>query len=362
VALLVGGWVAGWLLLWRVPRLRELAVAPEPGPYAVVVPARNEAATIGALVDDLRAQSLPPDEVVVVDDGSDDGTATVASEHGARVITAGDLPDGWTGKSWACHLGAGATTAPTLVFLDADVRLGPDAMRLVVGAVAAQPRLVSVAPWHRVRRPYEWLSLPFGIVSMMGVGLGAPLGRRVVGAYGPCLALPRSAYTASGGHRAIRSEVVDDLALGDAVREAGWSVDVLGGGTDLTYRMYPGGVRSLVEGWTKNIATGARRTPRLRSLLVALWVAGALRAAIGVVDPIGVSLALGAYLLFVLQLRRLGRLTGDFPWVVAVLYPVPLVFFVAVFLRSAVLLAAGRQVRWRGRRLPTRPHEPSAAP
>ena len=71
-------------------------------------------------------QLRPGDELVVVDDHSSDGTADVAAAHGATVVAAPALPSGWVGKPHACWIGAGATTAPLLVFLDADVRPGPD--------------------------------------------------------------------------------------------------------------------------------------------------------------------------------------------------------------------------------------------
>jgi 4,4'-diaponeurosporenoate glycosyltransferase len=109
--------------------------------------------------------------------------------------------------------------------------------------------------------------------------------------------------------------------------------------------MYPGGVRSLVQGWTKNIATGAASVPWWAGLLVAGWIwslAG------------GPFTSAWFYVASVAQLLVQGRRVGRFGVVSAVLYPLLLVFFLAVFLRSVVLTALRRPVRWRDRLVPVR--------
>jgi 4,4'-diaponeurosporenoate glycosyltransferase len=117
---------------------------------SVVVPARDEEQTLPALLAALRGSTVPVVEVVVVDDGSADRTAEVARDGGARVLAAGAPPVGWTGKAWACHVGAGATTGDLLLFLDADTVLAPDALAGLLELHARHGGLVSVQPHHRV--------------------------------------------------------------------------------------------------------------------------------------------------------------------------------------------------------------------
>ena len=114
------------------------------------MPARDEAQALPHLLAPLLAQLRPGDELVVVDDHSSDGTADVAAAHGAMVVAAPVLPSGWVGKSHACWIGAGATTAPLLVFLDADVRPGPDLLDGLAASIEADA-VVSVQPWHDAR-------------------------------------------------------------------------------------------------------------------------------------------------------------------------------------------------------------------
>ena len=99
-------WALGFLLL---PRLRRPVATDAPAttqPVSVIVPARNEERNLPTLLRSLAEQSVKPREVVVVDDGSTDRTAEIARQCGATVIASQPLPEGWRGKTWACHQGA----------------------------------------------------------------------------------------------------------------------------------------------------------------------------------------------------------------------------------------------------------------
>lgn len=355
-------WGTGVWLLWAVPRCRPVpAGAAGAGAVAVVVPARDEEATLPLLLASLAGQQPRPDEVVVVDDGSADATAAVAAGAGATVVGAGPLPQGWTGKARACWTGAGATTAPTLVFLDADTELEPGGLARVVGEHAERGGLVSVQPFHVMRRPYERLSAFFNVVAMMGVDAFSPLRRRLApsGAFGPCLVTSRDDYEAVGGHRAVRAEVVEDVALAARYRAAGRPVTCLGGRGTVRFRMYPGGPGQLVEGWSKNFAAGAGAARPLTLALVTVWLSGCISSAwylaaafAGAGSP-SLPAAAALYAAYALQLAWLLARAGRFGLATAAAYPVPLAFFLAVFARSLVLTNVRGRVMWRGRAVPT---------
>jgi 4,4'-diaponeurosporenoate glycosyltransferase len=342
-------WSLGWWLLWRTPA--PGGTAPLDG-VSVVVPARDEADNLGRLLPSLPAGL----EVVVVDDGSTDGTAEVARRHNATVVRPGDPPpEGWTGKAWACWHGAQATRNEQLVFLDADVVVAPGGLEAAVaehGRLGPGGGLVSVQPWHAVERPYEQLSAFFNLIAPMSIDAFTPRRPRPTGAFGPCLVVDRATYERSGGHGAeqVRGAVLDDVQIARAVRDtAGAPVHVFAGRrTNLTFRMYPHGAGQLAEGWTKNFAGGAAGTRPLTLVLVTLWLSGAI-AAIAAVVAAPVLYAAYAVQLAV-QLRRVGR----FSPFTAALYPIPLAFFVGVFLRSLFRTYVRRQVTWRGRTVPTR--------
>ena len=95
------GWLLGWLLLWRTRPLPTVT-QPEREPIATIIPARNEARSIGAVVDRIVAQLRPGDELVVVDDQSDDDTAELAQGRGAQVVPTAPA-SAWLGKPHACR-------------------------------------------------------------------------------------------------------------------------------------------------------------------------------------------------------------------------------------------------------------------
>lgn len=353
----VVGWFAGWVLLWRLPRLDPAAPAPADGRrVSVVIPARNEADRLPTLLAGLVRQSRAPDQVVVVDDASSDGTAAAArAAPGVDVVTATAVPAGWTGKAWACATGARATDGEVLVFLDADVELDGDALASLLTTWEARGGLVSVQPHHHIRRPIEALSLPFNVVSMMGLGIGSLLPpRHEWGAAGPCIVTSRSDYAQVGGHAAVPGAVAEDLALAQRYVRAGLRVRCVGGAPSIRFRMYRD-LRGIVEGWSKNLVAGARRTPPVRALGIGLWVTAMLAIAVRLAQgragvPGGFAGAVGLYAAAAVQTWLLGRSVGRFG-AAGLLWPVLFAFFVAVSVLSAVRATVLRRVRWSGRTL-----------
>lgn len=341
----------GFLLLCRWPRVAAAPPGSGPLDLAVLVPARDEADVLPGLLASLAGQDRPPAEVVVVDDGSRDGTAAVASAAGARVVPAPPRPAGWNGKQWACHVAQEATSAPVLCFLDADVELAPDALARLVAEVEAGGGLVSVQPWHRTGSAVEGLSLFPNLVSMMAIDAFGPLGGRLAptGAFGPVLVARRRDHELAGGHQAVRAAAMEDVALAASYRRAGLPVTVLPGRGVVTFRMYRGGLGSIIEGWTKGLGDGVRRVRPLTLAAVVLWLSGLASVPLLVAAAPRTGAALWAA--YALQLGWLARRAGRFPWWSWVVFPVALLFFFAVFARSVLARLFRRRPVWKGRRL-----------
>ena len=346
---------------WSLGRMRRL-VSGQPqvdaANVSIIIPARNEAVNLPCLLTSLAASTARPGEVIVVDDGSTDDTAAIAASFGATVVSAPPPPTGWVGKTWACHLGAEQAQQPVLLFLDADTWLAPDGLAAIVAQHQRSKGLLSVQPYHRVQRAYKRLSAVFNLVSLMGSGaFGLRIVHPVRVAFGPCLMTSAADYGHVGGHEAVHNQVVEDMALAARFADADLPVTCLLGGDLVAFRMYPLGIRSLVQGWTKNIAVGATRAPVATVLPAVIWVVAVSAVSAAFIEGL-VSWAAGGDLpataaigwsVVTIQISIMLRRVGSFGVATAILFPVPVVFFIAVFLRSTVATALRRPVEWRGR-------------
>ena len=239
------------------------APAPAGTRVAILIPARDEEAGIAACLECALASTGVALEVVVLDDHSTDATAAIVTRlAGAnprlRLAAAPPLPPGWSGKQHACHVLGQLTDAPHLVFLDADVRLAPDAVARLAGALA-EVDLVSGVPRQRMESLAELLIIPMINTLLLGY-LPIPLSRRdprpgLAAACGQLIAVRREAYALAGGHAGICTSLHDGLKLPRLFRAAGLRTDLIAGASLASCRMYAGW-RAVVRGTTKNATEG----------------------------------------------------------------------------------------------------------
>lgn len=355
-------WLVGWALGVPLPALPEGRTSARRC-VSVIIPARNEALTLPHLLNGLSRQQRQPDEVIVVDDHSSDGTSTTALEAAAasglpiRVIQPPPLPEGWCGKTWALHHGVGASRGEVLVFLDADTEPEPAFLERLLACHEQLGGLVSVQPYHRTEHAYEQFSVLFNLVGLMAVPLGPSCGV----AFGPALVSSRSDYERSGGHAAVADKVVEDWFLAHCYERNGLPVNAFIGSGVIAYRMYPGGLGDMVVGFDKNFATAAGQVRWPRMLGVLLWLSGLFWAAwclpaalLGwpLVGDTAIALNALVYAAFALQLQVLSWRVGRFHWINLV-FPLPVLFFLGVFLLAILNLERG-EVRWKGRLFRTR--------
>lgn len=202
-------------------REHDRAPAPEPAAWpavTILVPARDEAETIGTVVAALRAQDYPGEfGLWVIDDRSTDGTAALAS--GAAVVTGGPRAPGWTGKLWALQQGVDAARpdTPYLLFTDADILHAPDSLRrLVARAEAGGLVLTSLMARLRCESPAERWFIPafiFFFQMLYPFAWANDPRARTAAAAGGCVLLRREALARAGGLAAIRGAMIDDCAL-----------------------------------------------------------------------------------------------------------------------------------------------------
>jgi 4,4'-diaponeurosporenoate glycosyltransferase len=322
-------------------------------------PARNEERNLGRLLDSLKSQTYRPKEITVVDDHSTDKTADVAISYGVQVMHSNPLPEGWLGKPWACWQGAGKASGDILVFLDADTFLEPHGLAKIIEGHAWAGGLISVQPYHRMKRAYEKLAAFFNIITMAGTGSFSLFKGKYAarGAFGPCLVCRREDYFLTGGHGRARRQVLESMGVAGAFREAHLPVSCYGGKGAVLFRMYPDGLRAMIDGFSKGFAEGANAIAFSMLLLLVAWVTGGVSVTRHLVQSAfgggGMSVMLWAclYVGFSIQIYWMLRRIGNFGIFPCILFPVPLVFFVLVFVRSLLIKMGIGKVSWKGRRV-----------
>jgi hypothetical protein len=325
--------------------MRRPAASPPPpgGRVAVLLPVRDEADRVEACLRALLAQTCDV-RIVVLDDGSTDGTPDVVRRIGGDrvVLVTGAPPEpGRLGKPHACaQAAAHAGEADHLVFVDADVVLAPHAVAACVDLlerhdldlVSPYPRQVAVSPGERLVQPLlQWSWLTFLPLR------AAERSRRpsLSAANGQLLAVRRDAYDRAGGHAAVAGEVLEDLALLRAVKRSGGRGVVADGTTLATCRMYTSGA-ALADGYTKSLwaAFGSPAgAVAVAAGLTGLYVVPAVAALAG--SRVG----LAGYLAGVAGRVVTARATGGRTWPDALAHPVSVAALVVLTARS-----------WRGRR------------
>ncbi len=232
--------LAAWIYLavshggfWRANQRLEAAPAPEVWPaVTAIVPARNEAASVGAVVAAHMAADYQGDFcVVLVDDGSDDGTADkarAAAEGSDRltIIDGAPLPDGWTGKLWAVQQGIEEARGaqPTYYLLtDADIVFAPDTLaRLVAKAEAEDLSLASLMARLDARGLWGGLLIPafvFFFQKLYPFPLSNDANENVAAAAGGCMLVRADDFDAAGGVAAIGDRLIDDCALARNIKD-----------------------------------------------------------------------------------------------------------------------------------------------
>ncbi|WP_127588741.1 glycosyltransferase [Paenibacillus koleovorans] len=320
---------------------------------SVIIPARNEEHNLPHLLGSLQKQTYQPYEIIVVDDCSEDRTREVAKSFGVTVVASTQLPPGWTGKNWAVWTGYSQATGDLIAFLDADVRLAPHALQSLLTAREHTGGALSVVPHHHAEQFYERLALIPNILGLFAFTSPFETKNPNKGFYGSCILTTRADYEKAQGHEAIKAELLDDLNLGAKFIEAGIPVTNYIGDDVVSFRMYPNGIRSEVQGFSKGAVLSTSKLDIRTTLLVAVWLIG-LIAAEAAPFLIGTGwfwpLA-AAYLLYTLQIYYFVAYTGRFGRWMPALHPLSTVFFLFIMLYSVYQVVFLGNVAWKGRRV-----------
>ena len=356
---------------FRGPRASGGRQPPEPSNQpprlSLLIPARNEAGSIGDCLHSALSSRGVNLEVVVLDDGSTDGTGAIVSaaakEDGrVRLETAPALPAGWCGKQWACATLAERAdpSRDLLCFIDADVRLGPDALRLMcderarrgVGLLSGFPREVCGTAAEAAVIPL----IHFVLLGFLPIWVARRLrGPAWAAGCGQLFLTTRDSYERAGGHGAVRASLHDGLTLPRAYRVAGETTDIVDAAGLATCRMYDGAAETF-SGLAKNATEGVA-APGLIGFFTAVLGFGQVAPPVlllaGLCGAFPLTAATAGPLLaaavFAWGTRAALALAYRQPWRGVILHPAGVAFFLAVQWYAFGRKLLGRPAAWRGR-------------
>ena len=333
--------------------------APARPAVSVIIPARNEEASLGACLQSLIKQNGAPLEIIVVDDHSTDRTREIAlsfSSQQVRVIEAGPLAPGWTGKNNAVNSGSKTAAGEWLLFTDADtIHLPGSLARSLEEAKRHGASLLSYSPEQIVKSFWEKAIMPVIFAELAASYRPSQVSdpnSPAAAANGQYILITREAYDAVGGHAAVAANLLEDVALALAVKESGRKIFFRYAADAVQTRMYRS-FAQLREGWTKNLALLFPAPARLAALRAIEFVLIAASAAIAISATLrgrersAAAAGILAVILYALFLNRIRR--ARFAWDANLLAMFGLPMFSYLLMRSKAAHANGN-VAWKGRK------------
>jgi glycosyltransferase involved in cell wall biosynthesis len=321
---------------------------------SIIVPARNEEANLATCLESLIAQTGVTFEIIVVDDHSTDGTREIAnsfSARGVRVIDAPELPPGWTGKNNAVTTGARAARGEWLLFTDADTvhlpgslaRSQAEARHHTADMLSYSPEQIAATFWEMAVLPAVFAELARQYPPSKVRDPHSP----IAAANGQYLLIKRDAYEAAGGHAAIASEILEDVALARAIKYSSRKIFFRYAADAVRTRMYRN-FSELREGWTKNLALLFPHPGRLAAKTLLLWGFTWPALVLAFIARRGLwpweAIFVGTFIFLTIRLRRANFTSGM--TLLGALFGMPM--FAYLLLRSRRAHRTGK-VGWKGR-------------
>ncbi len=339
--------------------MTALAPTSERPAVSVIVPARNEEASLGACLQSLVSQTGLDFEIIVVDDGSTDRTRQIAQSFaGVQLISAPPLPEGWTGKNNAVAAGAQQARGEWLLFTDADtVHKQASIARALREALERGVALLSYSPEQEVHGFWENAIMPviFGeLAATYPPSEVSDPTSPAAAANGQFILISREAYDAVGGHAALGASLLEDVELARRVKASGRKLFFRYGGDIVCTRMYRS-FAQLREGWKKNLALLFDSPMRLAAMRLTEFalIVGTAAATLAAVSrgriALGLILAAAFSVVTWRFVRRIRRAHFSAAANALALFGLPL--FAYLLLRSGICYRRGL-IGWKGRVYP----------
>lgn len=354
IAIIICGLFAALFLFYKFPVLKDLKTEKKLS-ISVIIPCRNEEKNLIELLLALKHQTYAIKEIICVNDQSEDDTEKIIKESGVTLVNALNRPENWNGKPWALQQGAEKASGDILLFLDADVKLERNALETLAAYYNKYGRF-SVQPYHKVKKPYESLALFFNMIAVGGTGITffKPITK---GMFGPVFMTDKKTYFEQKGHEKVSGSVLEDFELGKYYKKNNVQYSLFLGNKNIAFRMYPEGIQSQWEGFTKNFASGAASAGFLITFALIFYISSLFSVPILFLRTLGYGnvfftvFSIISYIIFSAHILYCAKKLGSFNIFFAILYPIPLLWFTLIFVNSLLRKFVFKKVKWKGRNI-----------
>ncbi|MBN2154926.1 MAG: glycosyltransferase [Candidatus Lokiarchaeota archaeon] len=328
---------------------------------SIIIPAYNEEKNIGKCLKSLKSLDYPNYEIVLVDGGSKDSTVDVASQYldPDCIKISERLPEGWVGKSWACHLGYQAAKGELLLFTDADTEHKPESLRkLVCISKETNAGLLTLLPYQKMSKYWESIVPVYYFMSHVASGGSKNVNnRKNQGSFlasGQYMLFTRQAYEESGGHESIKGSIVEDYAFARVIKTKLGSLYYLENHELVSSRMYPESIKHCWTGIKKVLYAGTRITSPKKILISTLFVLW------GIFTPFAILLSIhyhtslfilitgGIYILHLLVFAHYWNKKGRHYYITYLFLPILEVVFILTMIFSTLEILFKKTTEWKG--------------
>jgi len=342
--------------LFTAPFLKKNVVKDSSELVSVLIPARNEERCIEKCIRNVMMQTYSNLEIVIYDDSSTDGTNSIVTKTSkedkrVKIINGESLPDGWRGKNFACWNLSKHAEGNYFLFIDADVTMEKDAVGSALFEIQNKNAdILSVFPKQIILSFGEKAVVPFLnwlLISFIPVNfISSPKYKSLAGANGQFILWKKETYEKSGGHSAVKNEIVEDIEIAKYLKKNGYNTFLLLSNDLVFCRMY-NSFKEAVSGFSKNIYPASASSPLLFIFNILFIVLSNLLPLILMFYN---EYYIGLVLIIILQRVIVSIVSSQNIFMNILLYPLQMLMLLYISIRSVVHSRSGRSV-WKGRTL-----------
>ncbi len=329
---------------------------------SIIIPTYNEERNIEKCLHSLRKLNYSRYEVIVSDGGSNDNTVQKAKPLADKIVIEKELPDGWIGKNYGCHIGYEEAEGDILLFTDADTIHHPNSLRIMVSMLLEKKiGLLTSFPYQELRKWWESIvPIYFFLSHLTSGGLGKvndPKEHDSFLGVGQYLLFTREAYEKIGGHVRIKGSIIEDYAFARLAKTQLHSLFYTPANKLITAHMYPESFRHCWTGFKKVLFAGTKLTPSRKIAITLIYCLISIFSPVMIILIALYSTSIGLlvttitiHLVILATFATFWNNKGRHFWVTYVFFPYLMLVFIFTMIASTLELVIAKKTIWKGRK------------